>query len=703
MSDDMAWLYEDIPGERADSSDDLPMEDLTTKLRRLFDGCIVRKDLTKKMKVGANVPTYVLEFLLGQYCSSDDPDIVARGLENVKNILEKNLVQPNETELIQAMLKTHGSGTIIDKVSVYLDTKADRYHATFSNFNITYANIDDHYPLEYERLLCGGIWCIVRLEYDYIEQRKSGESPFNVLKLQPIQMPRFDMDALKAARKEFTKEEWIEVLLRSTGMEPERFTERERWLLLARLLPLVESNLNMVEFGPRSTGKSHVYKEISPNSILVSGGQATVANLFLDLRTHRVGLVGMWDCVAFDEVGGMQVNNTDNIQIMKDYMASGSFSRGRMEVATSASMVFNGNINQSVEELLRVSTLFEPFPMEMGTDTAFLDRIHGYIPGWEIPKLYPEHFTDDYGFITDYLAGFLHEMRKEQRGEEIERYFRLGSDINQRDNIAIRKIVSGFLKLVYPDGVCTKDEMEEILVLSLELRRRVKEQMKKLSFVEFNRVDFSYIDPTIDLERYVGVPEQRGSTLIPEGRCNPGVVYSVAPSHVPEQVLGVYRLESRMIDGSGKFERTGLKGWSKCKESTSTAFNYLKANVKNISNAISTKNKDYIIDYVDLRKVGMTLHLALPTLIALCSIALSRPVQEGMVVLGDTTIGGTLVKVENLVDVLQVCLDSGAKRVLLPISSASDLAAVPPELMSHFNIVFYNSAEEAVFKALGVA
>lgn len=703
MTEDMSWLYEEIPGVGNASSSETTPEDLNAKLRRLFDGRIVRKDLTKKMKVGANVPTYVLEFLLGQYCSSDDPEIVAQGVKNVKNILEKNLVRPNETELILSRLRVHGSGTIIDKVSVTLDYKENKYHAVFSNFGIEYANIDEQYPMEYDRLLCGGIWCMVRLEYNFSEAgAKKKQSPFQVVKLQPIQMPHFDMEALKEARKAFTKEEWMEVLLRSTGMEPERFSERERWLLLARLLPLVESNLNLVEFGPRSTGKSHVYKEISPNSILISGGQTTTSNLFWNLRTSQVGLVGLWDCVAFDEVGGMRLLDMDSVQIMKDYMASGSFTRGKAEVAASASMVFNGNINQSVEELLRVSTLFEPFPTEMGTDTAFLDRIHGYIPGWEIPKLHPEHFTDDYGFITDYLAGFLHELRKEQRGDEIDRYFHLGPDINQRDSIAVRKMVSGFLKLIYPDGVYEKDDLEEILELSLELRRRVKEQMKKLSFIEFGRVDFSYIDGTTNQERYVGVPEQRSSTLIPEGRSNPGIVYAVAPSLSFYQTIGVYRLESRMIDGSGKFERTGLGTYKNFKEATGTAFNYLKANVKNISSSISTTKKDYIIDYDDLREVGMTEHLALPTLVALCSIALGRSVQESLAVLGDITIGGTLVKVDNLADVLQVCLDSGAKRVLLPITSAADLGNIPPELMGHFNVIFYSSAEEAVFKALGV-
>lgn len=690
MSDDLSWLEDDAPQTEA----------LDAKLRRLFDGRIVRKDLTKKMKVGANVPTYVLEFLLGQYCSSDDPKIVETGLENVKNIIEKNLVHSDETQLIISRLKAHGSGTVIDKVSVSLNTDHNFYVAEFANLDINFAHIDDSYPMLYDRLLCGGIWCIVRLEYAFNESKSS---PFRVLKLTPIQMPRFDLAALKEARHAFTKDEWIDVLLRSSGMEPSQFTERERWLLLMRLLPLAESNLNLCEFGPRSTGKSHVYKEISPNSVLVSGGYATTADLFWNLRSSQVGLVGMWDCVAFDEVGGMIQFcwDMDSIQIMKDYMASGSFTRGKNEVAASASMVFNGNINQSIEELLRVSTLFHPLPAAMGKDTAFLDRIHGYIPGWEVPKFHPEHFTDEYGFITDYLAGFLHELRREQHGDELDRYFSLGRDINQRDSIAVRKLVSGFLKLIYPHGAYTKEELEEILVLALELRRRVKEQMKKLSFVEFGRVDFSYIDRETGQEHIVTVPEQRSSTLIPEGRCNPGIVYTVSLGYF--KLPGVYRLESQMIDGTGKFERTGLESYREAKEATATAFNYLKANGNAISGSISTSRKNYIIDYSDLSDVALTEHLTLATLIALCSIALGKSTLDSLAVLGDITIGGTLVKVEKLTDVLQVCFDAGAKRVLLPIVSAADLANVPPELMGHFSVIFYNTAEEAVFKALGMA
>ena len=669
------------------------------KLRQYFDGKIVRKDLTKKIKEGANVPVYVLEFLLGQYCSSDDQSIIDTGVENVKRILAENFVRPDEAQKILSVLRQRGSHTVIDKVTVTLNIKKDIYEAEFSNLGLKNVIIDEEYPTKFDRLLCGGIWCIVQLDYEYIEEERN-DIPISIRKLTPIQMPHIDIEELKSGRDAFTKEEWVAVMLRSIGMEPDTLTEREKWLLLARMIPLVENNFNLCELGPRSTGKSHLYKEISPNSILVSGGQTTVANLFYNMARKTVGLVGLWDCVAFDEVAGIKFKDKDGIQIMKDYMASGSFARGKEEKNASASMVFVGNINQSVDVLLKTSSLFDPFPPEMGTDTAFLDRIHCYIPGWEIPKFRPEHFTDDYGFITDYLAEFLRELRKEQYGDVLDKYFRLGKNLNQRDTIAVRKMVGGLVKLIYPNGKYTKDELKEILQISLEMRRRVKEQLKKLGGMEFYDVNFSYIDNEDFEEFYVSVPEQGGGKLIPEGMCNPGQVYTV--SQGKSGMLGVFRLESQMLPGSGKFERTGLGSDRECKEASNTAFNYLKANSNHISGSISTTTKDYIINYQDLQGIGMTNKLSLPTLIALCSIALNKPVISTLAVLGEISISGSILKVNELASSLQVCLDSGAKKVLLPITSASDLGTVPPELIGCFNLIFYNSAEDAVYKALGV-
>ena len=674
-------------------------EILNRKLRTYFDGKIVRKDLTKSIKEGANVPIYVLEFLLGQYCSSDDPSVIEEGVSTVKRILADNYVRPDEAQKILSLLRQRGSHTVIDKITVNLNIKKDTYEAEFSNLGINAIPISEDYPSKFDRLLCGGIWCIVQLEYEYIEEERNAP-PIHIRKLTPIQMPHIDIDELKQARKAFTKEEWISVLLRSVGMEPDTLTEREQWLLIARMLPLVENNFNLCELGKRSTGKSHLYKEISPNSILVSGGQTTVANLFYNMARKTVGLVGMWDCVAFDEVAGINFKDKDGIQIMKDYMASGSFARGKEEKSASASMVFVGNINQSVDVLLKASSLFAPFPPEMGTDTAFLDRMHCYIPGWEIPKFRPYHFTDDYGFISDYLAEFIRELRKEQHGDAFDKYFHLGKNLNQRDTIAVRKMVGGFIKLLYPDGEYTKEELAEILKISLEMRRRVKEQLKKLGGMEFYDVNFSYIDNETFEEFYVSIPEQGCGKLIPDGMCNPGQVYTVAQGK--SGMFGVFRLESQMMPGNGKFERSGLGSDGKCKEATNTAFNFLKANSKRISGSISTTTKDYIINYQDLQGIGMTDKLALATLIALSSIALGKPVSSNLVVLGEISIAGTLIKVDELANSLQVCLDSGAKKVLLPITLAADISTVPAELIGCFNLIFYSSAEDAVYKALGV-
>lgn len=700
--------------EQSESSSEIIKE----KLRANFDGKIVRKDLTKKIKEGANVPVYVLEFLLGQYCSSDDPEIVENGVQTVKRILADNFVRPDEAQKILSMLRKKGSHTVIDMITVRLDIKKDCFFAEFSNLGLTNVPIADEYPEKFDRLLCGGIWCIVQLDYEMegdanfgivdsdgfelkSKQKKQKDiSPISIRKLTPIQMPHIDIEELKTGRGAFTKEEWMDVMLRSIGMEPDSLNDREKWLLLTRMIPLVENNFNLCELGPRSTGKSHLYKEISPNSILVSGGQTTVANLFYNMGRKTVGLVGLWDCVAFDEVAGIHFKDKDGIQIMKDYMVSGSFARGKEEKAASASMVFVGNINQSVDVLLKTSSLFDPFPPEMGTDTAFLDRMHCYLPGWEIPKFRPEHFTNDYGFISDYLAEFIRELRKEQYGDALDKYFRLGKNLNQRDTIAVRKMVGGYLKLLYPDGKFSKEELEEVLRISLEMRRRVKEQLKKLGGMEFYDVNFSYIDLEDMSEHYVSVPEQGGGKLIPEGVCNPGQIYTV--SHGKSGMIGVFRLESQMLPGNGKFERTGIGTNRDAKEASNTAFNFLKANSSRISGSISTTMKDYIINYQDLQGIGMTSTLALPTLIALCSIALGRPTLGSLVVLGEISISGTMIKVDELSNALQVCLDSGAKRVLIPATSMVDFATVPPDLMSAFQLIPYQSAEDAVFKALGV-
>lgn len=674
-------------------------DELNCKLKKYFEGKIVRKDLTKKIKEGANVPVYVLEYLLGMYCSSDDEAVVEDGVATIKKILSENYVRPDEAQKFISKLRERGTHTVIDKISVRLDSKNDRYICEFSNLGLSQIPISETYPEQFERLLCGGIWCIVNLEYFYDENDKQ-RCPFIIKKITPVQMPSLDLNEIKVARKEFTKDEWIDVMLRSVGMEPSRFTERVKWLLLARMMPLIENNVNLCELGPRGTGKSHIYKEISPNSILVSGGQTTVANLFYSMSTKQVGLVGMWDCVAFDEVAGIKFKDQDGIQIMKDYMASGSFSRGKEEKAALASMVFVGNINQSVDALLKTSHLFEPFPVAMNNDSAFFDRMHCYIPGWEIPKYRPNFFTDEYGLISDYLSEAFRELRKISYADAFDKYFKLGDNLNQRDVIAVRKMMSSLVKLIYPDGEFTKDNIEEILRFALEQRRRVKEQLKRIGGMEFYDVNFSYIDNETFEEKYVSVPEQGGGKLIPEGICKPGQVYTIGKNKTG--MIGTYRLEAQVTNGGGKFVCTGIGTMREAKENVDTAFRYLKANSKTISGTISVATKDFMLDVRDLNGVGMTGSLSLATFISLCSAALNKSLISSVAILGNLSIGGSLEKIDNLANTLQVCLDSGAKKILIPIAAATDMASVPAELMSKFNLIFYSTPEDAVFKALGV-
>jgi ATP-dependent Lon protease len=662
---------------------------LNYRLNKYFPGKIVRKDLTKKIKEGANVPIYVLEYLLGKYASGDIELQINEGLETVKKILADNFVRPDEAEKIKSKIKEYGTYTVIDKVSVKLNVHTDIYSAEFVNLGISNMKIDEKYPHLYEKLLGGSIWCMVTFNYN----------PFSIEKLFPIQMPNLDLNEILDGRDHFTKDEWIDILLRFCGMEPTQLDERVKWLILARLVPLIENNFNLCELGPRNTGKSHIYKEISPNSILVSGGQTTVANLFYNMSTKMIGLVGMWDCVAFDEVAGIKFKDNDGVAIMKDYMASGSFSRGKDEKNAHASMVFVGNINQSPETLLKTSSLFDPFPDEIRTDSAFFDRMHCYIPGWEIPKFKPEHFTDDYGFITDYLAEFMREMRKRSFANSFDEFFKLGNNLNQRDVTAVRKMVSGLNKLIYPNGKYNKEDIREILIFALESRRRVKEQLKKIGGMEFYDVNFSYIDNETLKEEFVRVKEQISGKLIPNGLSKPGHLYTAGI--VSNDQIGIFKLETETTKGNGKFQKTGLDS-KQVKEAVETAFNYFKSNASNISKSINPKTNDYLMDIQDLNGIGITKSLALPVFVALCSVTLNKPIISSAVILGSLTIGGTLIKIDNLAAVLQTCLDNGAKKVLLPASSTIDLSSVPTEVLGKFNLIFYTSPEDAVFKALGV-
>ena len=677
--------------------DNLPVLDLDQLLNQQFAGRVVRKDLTKLIKEGANVPVYVLEYLLGMYCASDDSTVIEQGMRNVKTILAENYVRPDEAEKVKSLIRERGTYRVIDRVTVRLNEKKDQYEASFSNLGIKDAEISASIVKEYEKLLVGGIWVIAALSYYHEESQKG--SPFSVTLLKPIQMPNMNMHELFAGRAAFTTAQWRETLVRSIGMEPEHFPEDVQWHLLARMIPFVENNYNVCELGPRGTGKSHIYKECSPNSILVSGGQTTVANLFYNMSSRRIGLVGLWDVVAFDEVAGINFKDNDGVQIMKDYMASGSFARGRGQMEASASMVFVGNINQSIESLLKTSHLLAPFPEQM-IDSAFFDRFHAYIPGWEIPKMRPEYFTNRYGLIVDYLAEYFREMRKRSFSDAIDKFFKLGNNLNQRDVIAVRKTVSGLIKLLHPHGEFDKEDVRLCLEYALQTRRRVKEQLKKIGGMEFYDVHFSYIDSDTLEERFVSVKEQGGSKLIPEGPSKPGFIHTIGLS--TKGMPGLYRIEMQVTKGTGKLATSGLWNSSAAKEQVKIAFDYFKANAHRVSGAAKVLDHDFHLHVVELQNTGPLTHLALASLVAFTSGLLGRPAQNQLLVLGDMSLGGNISPVESIAECLQVAFDAGAKRVAIPMSSAKDIPAIPAELFTKFQTNFYADPVDAVFKALGV-
>ena len=666
-------------------------KELDQLLNEHFAGRVVRKDLTKLIKEGANVPVYVLEYLLGMYCASDDPEIIEQGLRNVKTVLAENYVRPDEAEKVKSLVRERGSYKVIDRVTVKLNERKDKYEASFSNLGIKDAEISAGIVKEYEKLLVGGIWVIATLSYYFEEGQTS--SPFGVSLLKPIQMPNMNMDELFSGRAALSTDQWRESLIRSIGMEPASLKEDVQWHLLARMVPFVENNYNVCELGPRGTGKSHIYKECSPNSILVSGGQTTVANLFYNMSSRRIGLVGLWDVVAFDEVAGISFKDKDGVQIMKDYMASGSFARGREQMEASASMVFVGNINQSVESLVKTSHLLAPFPEAM-IDSAFFDRFHAYIPGWEIPKMRPEFFTNRYGLIVDYLAEFFREMRKRSFADAIEKYFKLGNNLNQRDVIAVRKTVSGLMKLLYPHGQFNKEDVRQCLEYALQVRRRVKEQLKKIGGMEFYDVHFSYIDNDTLEEHFVSVKEQGGGGLIPDGPAKPGFLYTIGLSN--KGMPGLYRLELQVTKGSGKLATSGLWNSSSAKEQVKIAFDYFKANASRISGGSKVMEHDFHLHVVELQNTGPLSHLALPSLVAFASGLLGRSVQNQMVVLGDMSLGGNVTPVESIAECLQVAFDAGAKKVALPMSSAADIPTIPVELFTKFQTSFYADPVDAL-------
>ena len=700
------------------------------KILEYFPGKAVRKDLTSLMKKGANVPTYVLEYLLGMYCATDDEEAIEVGLGKIKRILSENYVRPDQSEYVKSKIKENGQYTIIDKITVVFDEREDKYVARFTNLRMDPFEVPSDLVVHNEKLLIGGIWCIVKIEYvgldkgdeddqetfeedifgnrkqkKKIKKKKSKyDSPFEISSLKPIQMPNLDLDEIKDARASFTKDEWITLLLRSAGYEPDELTEKEKLHYLLRFVPFIQKNYNLVELGPRGTGKSHVYSELSPYSILMSSGTTTVSNMFYNMASRRVGLVGNWDCIAFDEVAGITQASGDMVQIMKNYMANGSFARGADSISSDASIAFEGNTFRSVADMMRTTNLFEPFPDAFNNDSAFFDRIHAYLPGWETPKLRSNLFTKSYGLISDCFSEFCHAMRKYDFTNSFGEYFALNKDFNTRDTIAVGRTYSGLAKLIYPDEQMTKEETRELLEYAIECRRRVKEQLRKMTPGEFSDVNLGYFDLETREETIVYLPEISDGTLIYQGFEKPGYVYGVGRS--VSDVLGIYRLENKLVSGTGSFSFKNVEGLAhspkSVRDSLNAAFNYFREKAGTLI-AGSYEDFDYSLYFNDLQSRGVSDEISVAEVVGLFSGLANRAVLPALVICGRVVMSGSMMPITTELDEIFVtAANAGAKKILLPAESREKYDRLRSDLKDEISVVFYSTPLDAVKKALGV-
>ena len=706
------------------------MTDFDSKVLDNFPGKVVRKDLTSLMKKGANVPTYVLEYLLGMYCATDDEDAIEVGLGKIRRILSENYVRPDQSEYVKSKIKENGQYTIIDKITVVFDDREDKYVARFTNLWMDPFEVPSDLVVHNEKLLVGGIWCILKIEYVGLEKpeeddqeafeedifgnqkkkkklkkkKSKYDSPFQISSLKPIQMPNLDLDEIKESRANFTKDEWVSLMLRSAGYEPDELTEKQKLHYLLRFVPFIQRNYNLVELGPRGTGKSHVYSELSPYSILMSSGTTTVSNMFYNMASRRVGLVGNWDCIAFDEVAGITQASGDMVQIMKNYMANGTFARGADSISSDASIAFEGNTFRSVADMMRTTNLFEPFPEAFNNDSAFFDRIHAYLPGWETPKLRSSLFTKSYGLISDCFSEFCHAMRKYDFTNSFSEYFALNKNYNTRDTIAVGRTFSGLTKLIYPDEHMTKEETREILEYAIECRRRVKEQLRKMNPAEFSDVAMGYIDLDTDEEIIVDLPEVSNGTLIYEGFEMPGYVYGVGRS--VNDTIGIYRLENKLIDGSGSFSFKNVEGLARApksvRDSITAAFNYFEENSKKIV-AGSHEEFDYSLYFNDLQNRGVSDEISVAEVVGLFSGLANRAVLPSLVICGRVVMSGSMMPITTeLDDIFVAAANAGAKKIMLPSESRGKYEKMKADLKKEIEVIFYSTPLDAAKKALGI-
>ena len=678
----------------------IELDDLDRLANEAFPGLVVRKDLLRRMRSSFGVPAFVIEFLLGKYCASIDEAAINEGLEFVRETLASKYVKPDERESVKSAIKQHTTYEVIDKVSVKLVETHDKYWASLSNLNLDYINIDDRLVHEHDRLLMGGVWAEVALRYDDTFIFKGQNRPFFIDSIRPIQLSNRNIEGYVTARKRFSRDQWLDLLMRSMGYEPNHpyYTQRRKLHCILRLVPFVEKNYNSVELGPRGTGKSFVYQQLSPYCHLVSGGQTTTPTMFVNLSTGQRGLVCLWDVVAFDEAAGINFSDKSGINIMKGYMEDGAFSRGRDIITAEGSVVFVGNIDGEISTIVRTSHLFYPMPKEM--DTAFYDRIHAYIPGWEFQKTHDDAYTNHFGLVTDYLAEVFRELRKSSYVDYAERNFKFGSHLGGRDQKAVRKIVSGLIKLLHPDGEVTKEEMQQYLEYALEMRRRVKEQLKKMGGLEYWNTSFSYIDRESGQETFVRIPELGGGSLISEGSLAPGSIYTIG-TDANDNRLALFLLQAQVNPGSGRIIPLGNLS-SRMKEAIKTADAYLRANLKNLGITKDIDSYDFNLQAINLNQAKEGAETAVAFFISLVSSILEKPVLDRTVVLGEMSVQGLLLKVTSLPERMQLAVEAGAKRILIPSENKRDLPEVPDAILTAIQWQFYDSPIKAAMMAMGM-
>jgi ATP-dependent Lon protease len=676
------------------------LDELDSLAGEVFPGLVVRKDLLRRMRTAFSVPAFVIEFLLGKYCASTDDDTINEGIEFVRETLSSKYVKPDQREAVKSTIKQYSSYELIDKISTRLVETHDKYWARISNLNLDYINIDESELRQHDRLLLGGIWAEVELAYDETFVFKGVNRPFFVKSIRPIQLSSLDMKGFVEGRKHFSRDQWLDLLLRSMGYEPTHpyFTSRRKLHYMLRLLPFVEKNFNLVELGPRGTGKSFVYQQLSPYCHLVSGGQTTTAQMFVNLGSGQRGLVCLWDVVAFDEAAGIRFTDKNGIGIMKGYMEDGAFSRGRDIITAEGSVVFVGNLDGDIETIIRTSHLFYPMPKEM--DTAFYDRIHAYVPGWEFQKTQDSLYTNHFGLVTDYLAEVFREVRKNSYADYAERYFRFGPHLGGRDQKAVRKIVSGLIKILHPDGEVTKGEIEEYLAYAMEMRRRVKEQLKKMGGLEYWDTSFSFIDRESGQESFVIVPEMGSGTIIVEGILPAGSVYTIG-TDLGDRRLALFLIQTQMNRGSGRIIPLGSLS-SKMKEAIKTADAYLKSNLRHLGIDHDLKAYDFSIQVVNLNQAKEGAETAVAFFVSMVSSILQKPVIERTVILGEMSVQGMLIKVNSLPERMQLAVEAGARKILIPSENKRDLADVPDAVLTAIQWQFYDSPTKAAIIAMGL-